>query len=97
MVRLEAPRQNGATKRQAGTDADLPSHMTRNKSPLCMRAQHKSSSPQSHSLRDATATTTNVEIDFLQPSSPYCIGRHASQGRLTVDYFAPKALATWLA
>src|SRR6266849_6758303 len=45
MVRLEATRLHWGRTRQAGTAADGPSRTTRNKSPRCMRAQHKGSSP----------------------------------------------------
>jgi hypothetical protein len=74
MVRLEAPRLHWGRTRQAGNAADGPSRTTRNKSPRCMRAQHKGSSPSNHSLRKATATTNDGTIDSLQHSSPDCVG-----------------------
>src|SRR6266849_1956203 len=45
MVRLEAPRLHCARTGQAGNAADGRSRTTRNKSPRCMRAQQKGSSP----------------------------------------------------
>lgn len=65
---LEA-RLSWARTRQAGTAGDGPYPTTRNKSPRCVRAQHKGSPPQNHSLRNAIATTTDVSISFLQHSS----------------------------
>jgi hypothetical protein len=50
--------------------------------------------PQNHSLRNATATTTDVSIDFLQHSSPGCIGPTTfHKGRLTVGQIALDELA----
>jgi hypothetical protein len=72
-VRLETPCLRSARTRQAGNAADRPSRTTRNKSPRCMRAQHKGSPPQNHALRNGTAIT-DVSIRFLQHSSPDCIG-----------------------
>ena len=74
MVPIEAPRVHWPRTPQAGA-ADGPSRTTRNKSPRCMRAQHKGVvPPQNRSLLKATATTTDIEIDFLKHSSPDCVG-----------------------